>query len=154
MASTPQTTNGISLLGLPIFSETHENVGRVADVLITSDGRSMTGVIVARGESRWFVRKDDILEMRMAGITIRDGSGMQALPPSDGQTMTAADEYDSGEVETLPDGAISIPLLEERAVVTKRMFVRERIVIRKDVETRTETISDEVRRERAEVERE
>lgn len=63
-------------------------------------------------------------------------------PPSSG---------DSGEVETLPDGSISIPVFEERLVVTKQTFVRERIIVTKDVETTTEHVEDEVRREHVDV---
>src|SRR5436190_10394245 len=38
---------------------------------------------------------------------------------------------DSGEIETLPDGSVSIPLFEEQIVVSKRLVVRERVIIRK-----------------------
>jgi uncharacterized protein (TIGR02271 family) len=63
----------------------------------------------------------------------------------------AAAEGDSGEVETLPDGSISIPVLEEELVVTKRLVVRERIVIRKETRTVTETVEAELRREQVDV---
>ena len=33
-------------------------------------------------------------------------------------------DADSGEVETLPDGSISIPVFEEQLVITKRLVVR------------------------------
>src|SRR5829696_1278768 len=38
---------------------------------------------------------------------------------------------DSGEVETLPDGSISIPVFEEQLIVEKRLVVVERVVLRK-----------------------
>lgn len=60
-------------------------------------------------------------------------------------------EADSGEIETLPDGTISVPVFEEELVVTKRLRVRERILIRKATETHDETVTAEVRRERVEV---
>ena len=63
----------------------------------------------------------------------------------------AAAEGDSGEIETLPDGSVSIPVLEEEIVVTKRVVVRERIVVRKEVATRTERVEADVRRERVDV---
>ena len=63
----------------------------------------------------------------------------------------APDEQDSGEVETLPDGAISIPILEEELVVTKRTVVRERIVVRKRTETETQKVEAELRREHVDV---
>ena len=62
-----------------------------------------------------------------------------------------ADDGDSGEVETLPDGSISIPVLEEELVVTKRTVVRERIVIRKRTVTERERIEAELRREKVDV---
>jgi len=40
-------------------------------------------------------------------------------------------EHDSGEIETLPDGSVSVPVFEEQLVVEKRLVVRERIIIRK-----------------------
>ena len=43
----------------------------------------------------------------------------------------AAAEGDSGEVETLTDGSVCIPVFEEELVVTKRVVVRERVIIRK-----------------------
>ena len=63
-----------------------------------------------------------------------------------------AGEEDSGEIETLPDGSVSIPVLEEELVVTKRVVVRERIIVHKDVATRTEHVETELRQERVELE--
>jgi uncharacterized protein (TIGR02271 family) len=65
-----------------------------------------------------------------------------------------AAEGDSGQIETLPDGSISIPVLEEELVVTKRTVVRERIVIRKALVTEHERVEAELRRERVELEEE
>src|SRR5919206_4191687 len=61
-------------------------------------------------------------------------------------------EGDSGQIETLPDGSISIPVLEEELVVTKRTVVRERVVIRKRTVTETKRVTAELRRERVELE--
>jgi uncharacterized protein (TIGR02271 family) len=60
-------------------------------------------------------------------------------------------EQDSGEIETLPDGSISIPVLEEELLVTKRTVVRERVVIRKRTETEERRVEAELRKERVEV---
>jgi uncharacterized protein (TIGR02271 family) len=62
-----------------------------------------------------------------------------------------AEEGDSGKVEALPDGSISIPLFEEEIVVTKRAVVRERIVIQRRVVTEPRRIETELRRERLEI---
>lgn len=62
------------------------------------------------------------------------------------------DENDSGQVETLPDGSISIPLFEEELVVTKEKVLRERVVIRKETVTAWQNVEAELRRERIEFE--
>ena len=63
----------------------------------------------------------------------------------------APGENDSGQIETLPDGSVSIPVLEEELVVTKRTVVRERIVIRKRTITEEHRVEAELRRERVEL---
>ena len=64
---------------------------------------------------------------------------------------TAPHEEDSGEIETLPDGSVSIPILEEELVVTKRTVVRERVVIRKRTVTEHARVEAELRKERVEL---
>ena len=61
-------------------------------------------------------------------------------------------EGDSGEVITLEDGSLSIPVFEEQLVVTKRLVVRERVVVRKHTVYETERVEADLRRERVEVE--
>ena len=58
-----------------------------------------------------------------------------------------AGENDSGKIETLPDGSISVPLFEEELVVTKRKVLRERVIIRKDTVRDWESVQAELRRE-------
>ena len=57
-------------------------------------------------------------------------------------------ERDSGKVETLPDGSVSVPILEEELVVTKRTVVRERVIIRKHTITESHRIEADLQRER------
>jgi stress response protein YsnF len=71
--------------------------------------------------------------------------------PPPARPLADAEIYDSGEVETLPDGSISIPILEEELVVYKRVVVRERLIVHKDAEVEHRTIGAELRRERVEV---
>jgi len=59
---------------------------------------------------------------------------------------------DSGEIETLPDGCVSIPVFEEQLVVTKRLVVRERVLIRKRTVVEEREIEATLRRERLEIE--
>lgn len=69
----------------------------------------------------------------------------------DRAAVTDADG-DSGEVETLPDGSLSIPVFEEQIVVTKRLVVRERVVVRKHTVYEEHVVSADLKRERLEVE--
>ena len=68
---------------------------------------------------------------------------LERIAPADG---------DSGEVEVLSDGSVSIPVFEEELVVTKRLVVRERIVVRKRTESEQRRVDTEVRKERVEIE--
>jgi uncharacterized protein (TIGR02271 family) len=72
-------------------------------------------------------------------------ASVRRVPPNEG---------DSGEIERLPDGSISIPVLEEQLVVKKRTVVRERIVVTKQVTVRKQRVRGTVRRERVSIERE
>lgn len=58
---------------------------------------------------------------------------------------------DSGEVETLPDGSVSIPVFEEQLVVEKRLVVRERIVVRKELVTDEQVVTADLDREHVSV---
>ena len=62
------------------------------------------------------------------------------------------EDGDSGRIETLPDGRISIPVYEEELVVTKRIVLKERVLIEKHVVTRTVPLREELRTERVELE--
>lgn len=65
---------------------------------------------------------------------------------------TGPNENDSGEVETLSDGSISVPVFEEEVVVTKRTIVRERVVIRRDLVTERHAVETELLKEQVEME--
>lgn len=58
---------------------------------------------------------------------------------------------DTGEVETLADGTVSIPVFEERLVVEKRLVVRERIVVRKHTVSEEHRVTADLRREHVDV---
>jgi uncharacterized protein (TIGR02271 family) len=72
---------------------------------------------------------------------------------ADTERVDVADaDLDSGEVETLPDGSVSIPVFEEQIVVTKRLVVRERVIVRKHTVYEDHVVTADLRRERLEVE--
>ena len=64
----------------------------------------------------------------------------------------APGEADSGEVEILADGSVSIPVFEEELVIEKRLVVRERIIVAKHTATEDRRVEADLRRERVEVE--
>ncbi len=61
-------------------------------------------------------------------------------------------DNDSGEVLTLPDGSLSIPVFEEQIVVTKRLVVRERVLVRKHTVQEEQLVTATLKRERVEIE--
>ena len=61
-------------------------------------------------------------------------------------------EGDSGEVEVLPDGSVSIPVFEEELVIEKRLVVRERVIVRKHTVSEDRRVEADLRRERVEIE--
>ena len=63
----------------------------------------------------------------------------------------AADADDSGEIEMLPDGGVSIPVIEEEVVVGKQTVIRERVVIRKEAELDRYRVAARLRRERVDL---
>lgn len=58
-------------------------------------------------------------------------------------------DEDSGEIEELEDGSISIPIFEERLVITKQLVVRERVIVRKTTRRTEQEVHAELRHERA-----
>ena len=75
----------------------------------------------------------------------REQADMDRVDVADGET-------DSGQVETLPDGSLSIPVFEEQIVVTKRLVVRERVIIRKHTVFEEQVVTADLKRERLEIE--
>ncbi|MBA2476247.1 MAG: DUF2382 domain-containing protein [Actinobacteria bacterium] len=92
------------------------------------------------------VRAHKRVETRAVGDDFERG-----LEEFDDVERIAASADDSGEIETLEDGSVSIPLLEERLVVTKEIVVRERVILRKRTVIARERIETELRRERLEL---
>jgi uncharacterized protein (TIGR02271 family) len=69
----------------------------------------------------------------------------------DTSERVSASEGDSGEVEVLEDGSVSIPIFEEVLVVTKKLVVRERVIVRKHTVVDEHTLQTELRREHVSV---
>jgi uncharacterized protein (TIGR02271 family) len=72
----------------------------------------------------------------------------RAVEQVEGIESSPAEAGDSGEVEVLADGSVSIPIFEERLVVTKQVVVRERLIVRKRTVTETQLVQESLRRER------
>lgn len=95
---------------------------------------------------------DGIIRARKSVQMIRVDESVPRLIQYADASRIAPDVEDSGEIETLEDGSISIPILEEQILVTKRTVVRERIIIRKRVETEDVPVQATLRREHVDVE--
>jgi uncharacterized protein (TIGR02271 family) len=71
----------------------------------------------------------------------------RSVEHADTSERQAALEGDSGEVITLDDGSVSIPVFEEVLVVTKKLVVRERVIVRKHTVVDEHVLQTELRRE-------
>ena len=76
----------------------------------------------------------------------------RSVEHADTSERLPAEEGDTGEVETLEDGSVSIPVFEEVLVVTKKLVVRERVIVRKRTVIDEHTLQTELRREHVTVE--
>ena len=113
------------------------------------------GVAVVRHEEELRVGKDaDVAGVVRARKVVETDRAEEIVPrhvEHGDVERVGPNPDDSGRIETLADGSVSIPILEEELVVTKRTVVRERILIRKHTVTEHERISAELRKERVEV---
>jgi stress response protein YsnF len=82
---------------------------------------------------------------RVSDVIGREAESAEAV-------RTAPLEHDSGEIVTLPDGSVSVPVFEEELVITKRLVVRERIVIQKERVTENARVEAELRHKHVDVE--
>ena len=109
-----------------------------------------------RSEEELRVRHEEVEAGAIRVRKLVDVDQVEELVPRRLQTgaveRVAAGDGDSGEIETLPDGSISIPVFEEELLITKRVVVRERVIVRKETVTEDVPIQTELRRERVEIE--
>ena len=116
-----------------------ENVGEIVrheEELVVGKTTETYGSVVARKT----VETERVRDVVPVSVEVAD---IERVP--------AADD-DSGEIETLPDGSISIPMIEEELVVTTRKVVRERVVVRKQVVEEARVVEADLRRERIDLE--
>jgi len=111
---------------------------------------------VVRSEEEFLVGTERVEAGRVRARKVVDTEHVSQTVPryvehADVQRV-APNGADSGQVETLPDGSISIPVFEERLVVEKRLVVTERVIIRKWSTNEDQEVQAELRRERVEIE--
>jgi uncharacterized protein (TIGR02271 family) len=101
---------------------------------------------IAGIDSTW--RRADYLKARKLVDQVR----VEELVPRDVEELfhetSPPGDVDSGKIETLPDGSISIPIYEEQVIVTKRIVLKERVIIRKHTLTEHEQVTVDLRKER------
>jgi stress response protein YsnF len=107
---------------------------------------------IEAGASSGEVRVGDARLVR-GGATVAGLSGEAPATdePASGQGR-ALGEAEIAERGLLQERVIEIGERREEAVVSKQAFVREELVVRRDVEQRTERIADTVRRTEVDVE--
>jgi uncharacterized protein (TIGR02271 family) len=98
------------------------------------------------------VERAGVVRLRKRVESDREEREVERSVEQAGIERVPADADDSGLVETLPDGSLSVPVFEEELVVTKRLVVRERVIVRKETAIDVQSVGAEVRRERVEVE--
>jgi uncharacterized protein (TIGR02271 family) len=118
-----------------LSAEPVELVRREEEATITSKPREAGAVRLRKRVDRLLARADVSRQVEKAMVERKP-----------------AEAGDSGQVETLPDGSISIPIFEEEIVVTKRMVVRERLIVRKERRSEQVSVPVELKRERVEIE--
>lgn len=64
-----------------------------------------------------------------------------------GERRVPLNENDSGRIEVLDDGSVSIPIYAEELVVTRRTVLKERVIIKKELTSRIEQVTAELRQE-------
>jgi uncharacterized protein (TIGR02271 family) len=71
-----------------------------------------------------------------------------------GERRVPLNENDSGRIEILDDGSVSIPIYAEELVVTRRTVLKERVIIKKELTSRIEQVTAELRHEHVEIDTE
>ncbi len=123
---------------------TRTTASALGDEVVLRGERLTTGT---RTEGIGAVRARKTVEERTVVDDVERG-----VEHADLDRLAVADaEADSGEVETLPDGSLSIPVFEEQIVVTKRLVVRERVVVRKHTVYEQHQVTADLRREHLEI---
>jgi uncharacterized protein (TIGR02271 family) len=111
---------------------------------------------VVRSEEELRVRTEHIPVGKVRARKTVETEHVSQLVPRDVEhaevERVAVDGGDSGQVETLQDGSVSIPVLEEQLVIEKRLVVRERVIIRKHRVSEDHLVEADLRREHVDVE--
>lgn len=111
---------------------------------------------VTRVEEEAFVRTEERQEGTVRVQKYLDTETVEQVVPrrierADVGEHVPAGDGDSGEIEVLEDGSVSIPIFEEELVVTKRLVVRERLIVRKVTEIDEHRLHTDLRKERVEI---
>ncbi len=122
----------------------------------TVDGMASEGIEAVRSEEELVVERGVGAVGGVRARKVVEEERVERLVPrgiehADVERVPAAGA-DSGQIETLPDGSVSIPVFEEELVIEKRLVVRERIVIRKRTVTEENLVEAHLKRERIEIE--
>jgi uncharacterized protein (TIGR02271 family) len=120
--------------------------GRTAAEVVVSEEQLEVDKL-RRPRERVQLRKEVVTEQVTITVPVRrEVVRIERVPIRDGEAITELAELGSGRTQELI-------LMEETAVVDKRLVARERVWLEKDVETREEQITETVRHEEVDVDR-
>lgn len=140
-------------LGAELQSAVHEHLGR------EPSRSSLQGEGLVRSEEELHVRADrrSYGAARLHKTVELEEVARQVPVHADFVQMHEIDvadpEADSGRIERMANGDVSVPVFEERLVVHKRLVVTRRVLLARERRViREQTVSDVLRRERIEFE--
>ncbi len=125
--------------------------GRDVGARDVDDGHRDNGLAVTRSEEELVI---DRVAREAGHVRVRKDVTTEHVQRTIGRGVehaaverTPAFDDDAGEVVTYDDGSVSIPVLEEELVVTRRVVVRERLLVRKHTEVEETTVEADLRGE-------
>jgi uncharacterized protein (TIGR02271 family) len=119
--------------------------GTAAEVTVSEERLEVDKL--QRPRERVVLRKDVVTEEVTITVPVRrEVVRLERVPIREGEAIEGLSELGTGRTQ-------EIVLMEETAVVDKRIVPRERVWLEKDVETREERITENIRHEEVDVDR-
>jgi uncharacterized protein (TIGR02271 family) len=120
-----------------------------------NDRKGATGPQLIRSEEELLIDREIKESGRVRLTKVTEATEIEEILPVHFECVdvqhTPPFDHDQGEVLSLPDGSLSVPVFEEQLVVQRTWVVRERVVLRKTTVTDHERIATTLKREVVEI---